>query len=509
MKSIARSLIVVLVALVAVPALVVTATITTAVQLLAVTGLYMGGTEHPLGPPDSPGFVEEYMNLADANYIGPATGETPSTRVAVVYPAQFFPVFGSTTFDESVDAGRDNLNSCIRSAPCNGSDPIEMGPEDTFVVFGYSQSAVVASLVKRDLIEHPTTEVGTAPDSAEFVLLSNPMRPNGGILGRGFEGLTIPILGITFYGATPTNSCQKPGDPCYPTTDIAYQYDLLGGDAPAVPWNVLAWANSAAAYYYLHGDAPNQSLDGAVYQGTTGDTDYYLLTSDVLPLLMPLEQVGVPKPILLVANAPLKVLIEAGYYREPGPGEKVPFQLLPEKDPITLVVNLAKSVPVGIDDGLDEAGVGRALGTDPVTSPYGVGGRELPPEPDENLTANAALEGSPAPEGAAAPQPDPTPVQPLAGGGTEKTIPDLHLSKPGNDLRQLGNEDISTPDTPPATTPRPLQIVRDSLSFEPKPPAATRPSGDGPLKRIVNALTGQRPDAAADSDAGDESKDAA
>jgi hypothetical protein len=37
MKSIARSLIVVLVALIAVPALVVTATITTAVQLLATT----------------------------------------------------------------------------------------------------------------------------------------------------------------------------------------------------------------------------------------------------------------------------------------------------------------------------------------------------------------------------------------------------------------------------------------------------------------------------------------
>jgi hypothetical protein len=505
MKSIARSLIVVLVALVAVPALVVTATITTAVQLLAVTGLYMGGTEHPLGPPDSPDFVEDYMNLADANYISPATGETPGPRVAVVYPAQFFPVFGSTTFDESVDAGRDNLNGCIRVGPCNGATGgVPREADDTFIVFGYSQSAVVASLVKGDLIANPAG----APANTEFVLLSNPMRPNGGILGRGFEGLTIPILGITFYGSTPTNSCQN-GGPCYPTTDIAYQYDLLGGDAPAVPWNVLAWANSAAAYYYLHGDAPNQSLGDAVYQGTTGDTDYYLLTSDVLPLLMPLEQVGVPKPILLVANAPLKVLIEAGYYREPGPGEKVPFQLLPEKDPITLVVNLAKSIPVGIDDGLDEAGVGRALGTDPVTNPYGVGGRQLP-DPDESLTANAALEGSPGPEAEAASQPDLTPVQSVPGAGTEKTIPDLHLSKPGNDLRQLDNDDISTPDTPPATTPRPLQIVRDSLNFDPsKRPAATPPSGNGPLRQIVKALTGQKPNTTTSTEANNESNPAA
>ena len=31
-------------------------------------------------------------------------------------------------------------------------------------------------------------------------MVSNPMRSNGGILGRGLEGLTIPIIGITFYG---------------------------------------------------------------------------------------------------------------------------------------------------------------------------------------------------------------------------------------------------------------------------------------------------------------------
>ena len=34
------------------------------------------------------------------------------------------------------------------------------------------------------------------------------MRPNGGILSRGPTGLTIPILGVTFYGATPTDSCE-------------------------------------------------------------------------------------------------------------------------------------------------------------------------------------------------------------------------------------------------------------------------------------------------------------
>ena len=62
-------------ALIAVPALAVSYTITTAVQLLATTGLIMGGTQHPLSyPPDSDAFVDEYMDLAATNYIIPVTG---------------------------------------------------------------------------------------------------------------------------------------------------------------------------------------------------------------------------------------------------------------------------------------------------------------------------------------------------------------------------------------------------------------------------------------------------
>src|SRR6478672_9200632 len=196
MKSIARSLVIMLVALIAVPALVVSVTITATVQLLAVTGFYMGGTQHPLStPPDTAQFVKDYMDLADAHYIYPATGTDPAdpNRVAVVYPAEFFPVFGSTTFDDSVAVGRDNLYGCLSGGTCNGNSAgVPRNAGDTFDVFGYSQSAVVASLVKGDLMEHP----GTAPADTNFILIANPMRPNGGILGRGFEGATIPFFGI-------------------------------------------------------------------------------------------------------------------------------------------------------------------------------------------------------------------------------------------------------------------------------------------------------------------------
>src|SRR5262245_64147992 len=97
MKAIARSLVVIFVALIAVPALAVTQTVTTAVQLLATTVLVMGGTQHPLSPDvDSDEFVNNYFNQARDNFIFSDRGVdgpvgTPVNTYAVIYPAQFFP----------------------------------------------------------------------------------------------------------------------------------------------------------------------------------------------------------------------------------------------------------------------------------------------------------------------------------------------------------------------------------------------------------------------------------
>jgi PE-PPE domain len=485
MKPIARSLVVVLVALIAVPALVVSVTITAAVQLLAVTGFYMGGTQHPLStPPDDPGFISSYMNLADQNYIIPGTQTTPENHVAVVYPAEFFPVFGSTTFDESVREGRDNLNSCLRGLPCNtgtANDPIDT--PTTADVFGYSQSAVVASLVKGDLIKDRT---GAPPTN--FILIANPMRPNGGILGRGFEGATIPFFGITFYGPTP-NSCAGHLDACdldapgvYETVDVAQQYDFLGGDAPARPLNVLAMANSFAAYAQLHGDVPNHSIDepGMIDQGQYGDTHYYMIPADRLPILMPLETLGVPSAALALPDAVLRVLIEDAYVRDQSPGEHVQFQIIPIGNPIGLIGNTLGAIPVGIDDTVQQAtGTdSRPLGTANVYRPFGVGGTvydKTTGEPTEDNVGIPTGSGDYGSTTSVQPKPSPAPV--AATNGSARVA--------------SGAETTNTP-VPSATKPRPLQVLRDSLKFDPpKPPSGTRPSGDGPLRKIVGALTGQ------------------
>ena len=115
MKAIARSLVVIFVALIAVPALAVIVHDHDRRSATGHDGVDHGWDSASLStPPDDPtGFIAPYMGQAVNNFIVPETGVTGDNRVAVIYPAEFFPVFGSTTFDDSVEDGRDNLNGCI------------------------------------------------------------------------------------------------------------------------------------------------------------------------------------------------------------------------------------------------------------------------------------------------------------------------------------------------------------------------------------------------------------
>ena len=190
---------------------------------------------------------------------------------AVTYPAEFFPVFGSQTFDSSVDAGRGNLNGCVRATSCafNGQPPHGPAGRTGSDSCGPERVRGLRLLTerRRGLAGEEGSDREPPRDTdVSFFLLANPMRPNGGILARGPEGLTIPILGITFHGATPTNSCNTAGE-CYETVDVAAQYDGLGGDAPASITNVLAIANAVAGYYYLHGDLQNAKFGDAEFRG--------------------------------------------------------------------------------------------------------------------------------------------------------------------------------------------------------------------------------------------------
>ena len=230
--------VVTLLAAVAALILAVPTTVRSALNLTA-TALYMGGTDHPLSiPEDTTTFIDGYVTWAYDNYVAPSglcTGGDPGcAQVAVRTPAQFWPVTGldAIRFDDSVAQGVANLDACLRGLTCTVTDPpftstVSRPLVDTsYTVFGYSQSGTVASIEKSDLIAHPPT--GTV----SFVFESNPNRPNGGVLER-FVGVYIPILDVTFNGATVTNSPQPTP---LTTIDVVHQYDPVG-DFPLNPLN--------------------------------------------------------------------------------------------------------------------------------------------------------------------------------------------------------------------------------------------------------------------------------
>ncbi len=159
------------------------------------TVLVMGGTGHSLSSTeDTVSFVEGYLAGAIGNYVGPASNldtsipEGPYNAVAVVTPEQFAPGTGTLTFfDQSVALGQQNLDNCIKGTSCNyNTDVGSITPPtagDAFVVYGFSQSATIATLEKRSLAAEYA--YGDGPPAVTFVLIANGNRPNGGFLSRG------------------------------------------------------------------------------------------------------------------------------------------------------------------------------------------------------------------------------------------------------------------------------------------------------------------------------------
>jgi hypothetical protein len=66
----------------------------------------------------------------------------------------------------------------------------------------------VVSLYKREFNQAWAKHPQKAP-AIDVVLTENPMRPNGEILKRFAPLGTIPILDISFYGATPTQTAAS------------------------------------------------------------------------------------------------------------------------------------------------------------------------------------------------------------------------------------------------------------------------------------------------------------
>ena len=278
------------------------------------TALMMGGSGMPTPS-------EFWQDGIITDYIDPATGANYSPLL-VPTPESF----AST----SVPTGLADLQAAMGEQPA----------DQPYLVEGYSQSAVITIDEELQLMQS-----GQAPPDATFLLLGSLNRPDGGLFER-FPGLVIPgTAGFDFNGAEPT-------DAGIPTIDIANQYDFFA-DFPQYPTNLLADLNAVFGIIYAHAAygngplpeevpsvwPPSDPLSGPYASeyvlGSTetvkqvdGDTTFYFVPTNDLPLLDPLHSLGVPESVLNVFQPALQVIVEAGTtdpsLRRPNTGRAIP-----------------------------------------------------------------------------------------------------------------------------------------------------------------------------------------
>ena len=305
----------------------------------AVTALIMGGTTQSTPP-------QRWIDATIRDYIEPALG-TSCLGVAVTTPAKW--VMG-----ESQRAGLADLRAAM-------SQQDRAEPGRPYVVQGFSQSAMIAVELKRELAA--AKAAGQSVPNVTLVLLGSANRPNGGV-GQRVVGLYVPGMQVSGNGAEPT-------DAAIPTIDIAQQYDPAA-DFPQYPLNLVAVANVLLGAAYAHLGAygnpfrlPGRaapSLVGATFadryvdgfshivKQTTGDTVFYLIPTAKLPLLDPLRILGVPESVIDIVQPALRVIVEAGYDRSAPLGQPTPAQLIPTTDPVTFTLALARALAEGANN---------------------------------------------------------------------------------------------------------------------------------------------------------------
>ncbi|MDB5176711.1 MAG: hypothetical protein JWN75_379 [Candidatus Saccharibacteria bacterium] len=227
---------------------------------------------------------------------------TPSNLHYVQYPQSlwFFTGFGDPPVDESRDIGATSLNQQIEAAS-----------GQKIVVVGYSQGSSVNT---RWLDWYKEGKFPNAPDPANlsFVNAGNPNRPNGGLAER-FVGMYIPGFGITFDGATPS-------DTPYPVTEVAHEYDGFS-DFPVYVLNPLADVNALMGILFVHAFYDQVDLNDpsniVTHDGTLTDV---LAHTPVLPIMQPFYMVAhvvgrTETPVLDAISGPLRVIIDSAYDR--------------------------------------------------------------------------------------------------------------------------------------------------------------------------------------------------
>ncbi len=321
--------------------------------------LIMGGTNDPT--PD-----QSYVDNVFTSYINPRY--PGAIKMPVSTPEQFWPVtpqLGNLTFAQSVTQGVSVLNNALLGP--NGV--ITQG--NSAVVFGYSQSATIATDEINALLALPA---GSQPGAHQlsFMLIGDPNNPDGGLLER-FPGFYIPFLNVPFNGATP----QSP----WHTTIYTGQYDGIA-DAPQYPLNVVSDLNAFMGYFFVHSTYPDltatQIANAVPLPTDGGNTSYYMIMTQNLPLLQPIRDIPyVGPPIADIFQPDLRVIVDLGY-SDYGPGldyanVPTPAGLFAIPDPFTVIPDLALGAVQGPYGAVVQIGVEAGLASPssfPTTYPW-------------------------------------------------------------------------------------------------------------------------------------------
>lgn len=336
----------------------------------------------------------EQAETAMKYYIQPNSPGVDFTSQIIYTPEGAYPITGIKVLplDISVQQGLTEVENTIFAT-------LGVNPTIPISYFGYSQSAIIGSLLQRQ--QQQTVGSPIAPGQIQYVTVGQEMNPNGGWFSR-FPGLKFTSTGIDFYGATPANDTPETLN-AYPTTNYALEYDGFA-DFPRYPGNALSVANAVIGIFAIHtqylspdyfartygtglgaydavmgtegpGVACNQGSSSCLSLPTTtgpaGDQKYYFIKTPYLPLLLPLAQIPlIGKPLVALIQPALKVLVDLGYgdkahgfasATQPPANVELPFGLFPQVSPIEVTEKLIAGVRQGIDDFVKSFGSGGSV----------------------------------------------------------------------------------------------------------------------------------------------------
>ncbi|SRX91834.1 PE-PPE domain-containing protein [Mycobacterium shimoidei] len=287
-------------------------TILAEAALLANEGWIMSGT----GVPDPT--VGDYMSQVENLYLQPFSTYdfhgllTPEEFCPpICFPGPpGHPEWTNLNFGDSLNVGAQQLDDAIVPQLENG---------DNVVVFGYSQSAVIATMEMQNLIENPPGG-DFDPSNLHVVVIGSPNNPIGGMLDRfdfpnGLDGEPqhLPFLNVPLsIGPTPTDA--------FATDVYTATYDGWA-NFPADPTNLLAVINALVGVQTVHGLYPHPGttldIDNIVDLGTIGETHFYSIPAP-LPLLAFLHDAGPAGQFFYDAFAPGMALGINWAYGNPG-----------------------------------------------------------------------------------------------------------------------------------------------------------------------------------------------